>query len=217
MRLALDLFCGTAGATAAFCGRSDWEVIGIDNDPRRAADVLADARKLPITGKVDFIWASPPCQEFSTMPPGSQDRRPSLDLVFATLSAVRDLRPKFWIMENVVGAIPFIGAPLQKIGPFCLWGYFPRIEAPLDVVMHRKMTGDRKTAVARAAVPRALSEAVYSAIEGAWSEPRILDMRQYRRHRHIAAARLADGRQTAAQLDGRPAPSRDGQCDWVDL
>lgn len=205
MRVALDLFCGTAGATAAFRSRSDWEVIGIDNDPRRAADVLADARKLPITGKVDFIWASPPCQEFSTMPPGRAARRPSLDLIFATLSAVRDLRPKYWIMENVVGAIPFLGAPLQKIGPFCLWGYFPRIVAPLEVVTHRKMCADRRTAVARAAVPPALSEAVYQAVEGAWSAARILDLRQYRRHRHVAAAR----RQTAVQLDGRP--SRDGQ------
>ena len=205
MRLCLDLFCGTAGATAAFRGKPGWEVIGVDNDGRRAADVIADVRRLPFTGNVDFIWASPPCQEFSTMPPGRAGRRPSLDLIFATLSAVRDLRPKYWVMENVVGAIPFLGAPLQKIGPFCLWGYFPRIEAPLDVVMHRKMSSDRRTAVARAAVPRALSEAVYQAVEGAWSAARILDMRQYRRHRHVAAHRRA-----AVELDGRP-PRADGQ------
>ncbi len=187
MRLALDLFCGTGGATAAFRGRSDWEVIGIDNDGRRAGDVVADVRRLPITGRVDFIWASPPCQEFSTMPPGRAGRRPSLELVFAALEAVRDLRPKYWIIENVAGAIPFLGAPLQKIGPFCLWGYFPKITAPLSVVDHRKMTRDRRRAVARAAIPADLSEAVYQAIEGAWSAARILDLRQYRRHRHVAA------------------------------
>ena len=199
MRLCLDLFCGTAGATAAFRGRSDWEVIGVDNDPRRAADVLADVRRLPITGTVEFIWASPPCQEFSTLPPGRSARRPSLDAVFAAFEAVRDLRPRFWIIENVVGAIPFLGIPAQKIGPFCLWGYFPLIMAPLSVVDHRKMTPDRKTAVARAAIPFDLSEAVYQAVEGAWSTARILDMRQYRRHRHVAARATAARRQTAVE------------------
>ena len=200
MRVCLDLFCGTGGATAAFRGRSDWKVIGVDNDARRAADVVADVRRLPLTGNVDFLWASPPCNEFSTMPPGRAARRPSLDLVFAAFQAVRDLRPKFWIIENVRGAIPFLGVPAQKIGPFCLWGYFPLIEAPLSVVDHRKMTSDRQTAAARAAIPFDLSEAVYQAVEGAWSAARILDLRQYRRHRHVAARR-----QAAVELNGRRA------------
>lgn len=195
MRIALDLFCGTAGATAAFRGAPGWQVIGIDNDLRSAADVVADVRRLPLQGRVDFVWASPPCQEFSLMPPGRAGRRPSLELVFATLNVIRDLRPKFWIMENVVGAIPFLGAPLQKIGPFCLWGYFPHIDAPLDVVTHRKMVPDRRTAAARAAVPYALSQAVHQAVERAWSAARILDLRQYRRHRHMA------------KLEGRPPSS----------
>ena len=149
------------------------------------------------------------------MPVGSQDRRPSLELVFATLEAVRDLRPRFWIMENVRGAIPFLGAPLQKIGPFCLWGYFPRIEAPLSVVDHRKMVSDRRTAVARAAIPYDLSEAVYQAVESAWSTARILDLRQYRRHRHVR-------RRAAVELNGAGRPSAaarsstDGQVDWCE-
>lgn len=185
MKIALDLFCGTGGATAAFRA-AGWQVVGIDNDPRRAADVLADARRLPITGRVDFLWASPPCQEFSTMPPGRDDRRPSLDLVFAALCAVRDLRPRFWIIENVVGALPFLGLPRQKIGPFCLWGYFPKIKAPLEVVSHRKMTPDKKTAVARAAIPYALSLAVLQSVECAWDKKTIADLRPYRRHRHLA-------------------------------
>lgn len=136
------------------------------------------------------------------MPVGSKNRRPSLEMVFATMEIVRDLRPRFWIMENVVGAIPFLGAPLQKIGPFCLWGYFPRIEARLSVVTHRKMTRDRQTAAARAVIPYDLSEAVYHAVEAAWETARILDLRQYRRHRHIASLR----RRAAVELGGR----RDG-------
>ena len=106
------------------------------------------------------------------MPTGRASRRPSLDLIFATMIAIRDLRPKYWIMENVVGAIPFLGAPLQKIGPFCLWGYFPRIEAPFSVVMHRKMVPANFTSAARAAIPHALSDAVYQTVENSWNSPR---------------------------------------------
>lgn len=212
MRLALDLFCGTAGATAAFRGAPGWNVIGVDNDPSSAADVVADVRGWRPPGRtaVDFIWASPPCQEFSLMPPGRAGRRPSLELVFATLEIVRDLRPRFWVMENVVGAIPFLGAPLQKIGPFCLWGYFPRIEAPLEVVEHRKMVSDRRTAAARAAIPYALSVAVHQTVESAWSAARILDLRQYRRHRHAARRRADVELDGQLPLEGRPS-AQDGR------
>lgn len=195
MRIALDLFSGSGGATAAFAKRDGWHVIRVDNDPERAqkdllgdcgVDVLADVRRLPFAGRVDFLWASPPCNEFSTMPPGRDDRRPSLDLVFAALLAVRDLRPRFWIIENVRGALPFLGLPRQKIGPFCLWGYFPRIRPPLEVVDHRKMTPDNRTAADRAVIPYALSLAVLEAVERAWDRKTIADLRPYRRHRYIA-------------------------------
>ena len=194
-RVALDLFSGTGGATAAFCGRPDWRVIRVDNNQELGrrdllgyspVDVLADVRRLPFTGRVDFLWASPPCNEFSTMPPGRDDRRPSLDLVFAALTAVRDLRPRFWVLENVRGALPFLGVPRQKIGPFCLWGYFPKIKAPLEVVDYRKMTPDNRTAIDRAAVPYALSLALVEAVERAWDGKTIADLRPFRRHRHIA-------------------------------
>ena len=185
MRVALDLFCGTGGATAAFRA-AGWNVVGVDIDARRYPDVIADVRRLPFAGRVDFIWLSPPCNEFSTMPPGRDDRRPSLDLVFAALSAVRDLRPKFWILENVRGALPFLGVPRQKIGPFCLWGYFPKIKAPIEVVEYRKMVPKNRNAVDRAAIPYALSLAVLTAVERSWKKKSIVDLRPYRRHRQIA-------------------------------
>lgn len=198
MKIALDLYCGTGGATAAFRNASDWLVIGVDNNPRHKPDILLSVSEL--TGshlgplgpngfsyrQIDFVWASPPCNEFSTMPPGRDDRRPSLADYFVTLELIRDLRPRFWIMENVRGAIPFFGLPRQKIGPFCLWGYFPRIKAPLEVVDHRKMTPDKPTAVERAAIPYALSQAVLEAVERSWDKKTIADLRPFRRHRQLA-------------------------------
>ncbi len=183
--IALDLFSGTGAATAAF-RRRGWCVVSLDLDRRRRPDVVADARRLPIAGRIDFLWASPPCAEFSDARPSSQARRPSLELVFATLEAVRELRPRFWVLENVRGAIPFLGIPVQKIGPWCLWGYFPPIQVTAELASWRKFRF--RSAAARARVPDALAEAVFASVSRFWAFPRILDMREMRRHRHVRAA-----------------------------
>lgn len=188
--IALDLYSGTGAATAAFRKRG-WSVFTVDLDLARRPDVVADVRQLPISGGVDFLWASPPCVEFSDanahIP--AIARRPSLECVFATLQAVRDLRPRFWILENVKGAIPFLGIPVQKIGPWCLWGYFPPIQVSAELAGWRKFRF--RSASARGRIPDGLSEAVYRSVSRFWRYPRILDMREMRRHRHVAAGRPA--------------------------
>ena len=66
--LALDLFCGGGGA----CIGMQWagfEVVGIDIKPRPnypSHFIQADAHNLPVSiDDFSFVWASPPCQEFS--------------------------------------------------------------------------------------------------------------------------------------------------------
>jgi len=74
--IALDLFCGAGGASA---GLSDagFDVVGIDRklyrrDGTVRNPILFDWHELDIAGldsvdgDVDFIWASPPCQAFSS-------------------------------------------------------------------------------------------------------------------------------------------------------
>lgn len=61
-------------------------------------------------------------------------------------------------------------------------------ESEIAIVDHRKMVPDRQTAVARAAVPLEISAAVFAAVDQALRRPNgqsILDLRQFRRHRHI--------------------------------
>lgn len=187
--IALDLYSGTGAATAAF-RKHGWKVVCLDLDPRRRPDVIADAGCLPIAGRIDFLWASPPCTEFSDANARiPSDRRPALECVFATLEAVKELRPRFWILENVRGAIPFLGIPVQKIGPFCLWGYFPPIAVSFELASWRK--SKFHSAASRARIPDALSEAVYQSVFRFWEHPRILDLRAMRRHRHVAAPRGA--------------------------
>lgn len=194
-RVAVDLFSGTGGATRAFADRG-WRVVRVDIDGRHHPDVRADVGRLPLAGAVGFLWASPPCTEFSGADArvDHRSKRPSLELVFAALRAAVDLRPRFWILENVRGAIPFLGIPAQKIGPWCLWGYFPPIRVTLAMQTYLKAAAG-STAAARAAIPYDLSAAVCEAVESHWAVRSLLDLRPFRRHRHRAwrtAARPED-------------------------
>ncbi len=201
-RLAVDLFAGTQAATAAFRARG-WRVVTVDLSRAGRPDVVADVGRLPLAGTVDFLWASPPCTEFSSANARVDHRtkRPSLELVFATLAAVCGLRPRYWILENVRGAIPFLGIPVQKIGPWCLWGYFPPLRVTLPMQTYEKGRAGY-SAVARAAIPYAVSQAALEAAEAYWDCPSLLDLRPFRKHRHRAARRSVDGsvRRLAAEL-----------------
>lgn len=185
-RVAVDLFSGTGGATRAFADRG-WSVVRVDLERRHRPDVVADVGRLPLAGAVDFLWASPPCTEFSGADArvDHRSKRPSLELVFAALRAAVELRPRFWILENVRGAIPFLGIPAQKIGPWCLWGYFPPIRVTLAMQTYLKQSAGW-SAVARASIPYELSVAVCAAVEEWWGLRSVLDLRPFRRHRHRA-------------------------------
>jgi site-specific DNA-cytosine methylase len=126
----LDLFCGLGGATQAMRDRG-WTVVGIDIMP--PADVIADVRRCPVAGAFDLVWASPPCTYFSrsALPWFRDEPPPSLDLVKAALAVIERLRPRYWLLENVRGAIPWIDPLLGKwryhLGAAFLWGTLPNV------------------------------------------------------------------------------------------
>jgi len=170
-------------------------VVRVDLARSSVADVIADVRRLPIAGRPDFLWASPPCTEFSDANPlvDHATKHPDLSVVAGVLEAVSWLRPRFWGMENVRGAIPFLGIPVQKIGPWCLWGYLPPIRVTLKMQSHLKSLAGWG-AVARAAIPYEVSLASCEAVESYWSVRSLLDLRPFRKHRHRAAARATAAR-----------------------
>jgi hypothetical protein len=163
--LMLDLCSGLGGASQAMRARG-WHVVTLDNTPAFAPDVLADLAAWSWYGpRPDLIWASPPCTEFSreSMPWCKTGAVPSLALIHAAQRVIREAGPRYWVIENVRGAVPYLGAPRAICGPFYLWGHFP---LPGIVRTGRKKESYSSSWRAeRARIPYALSEAFAVAIE----------------------------------------------------
>lgn len=142
-----------------------WNVVTIDIDPRFKTDIVADATTFSWDGAaVDLLWASPPCDEFSreSMPWCRTGQIPSLELVHATLRIVGEVRPRWWVMENVRGLQRWFGRSSARFGPVYLWGWFPKFEAP---ERYWKETLSSTRHAERAKIPYEIGEALAVAIE----------------------------------------------------
>ena len=164
-----DLFSGLGGASQAMKDRG-WRVIRIDSEERFKPDIVCDlgeaipdAQYLP---KPDLIWASPPCTEFSRefMPWCRTGESPSCGLVWATYRHVWLHEPRWWVLENVVGAQRWLGRAPRHIGPFYLWGYYPPFKASVRP-FKEKLSSSQDAE--RAKIPYALSLALAEASERA--------------------------------------------------
>lgn len=100
----LDLFCGAGGAAMGLhLAWPDAEIVGVDIKPQPRYPftfVQADATTYPLDG-FDFIWASPPCQDYSALKGLATAKRGKfVEIMRDQLEACG--AP--WIIENVVGA-----------------------------------------------------------------------------------------------------------------
>jgi len=161
----LDLFAGLGGASQAMRARG-WQVVTVELDPRFRPDVVGDVARLPICGEFDLLWASPPCTEFSreSMPWCRTGNPPSLELWRAAERAIAELRPRWWVIENVRGAVPYFGPPVRRIGPWHLWGRMPAFKVRGDLGRKKESFGSKQRAE-RARVPMVLSLALAEAVE----------------------------------------------------
>ena len=104
---ALDLFCGNGGAAIGLYYAGFDEIVGIDIDkqPRYPFDFIrGDIHNLPVDPyDFDFIWASPPCQRFSTASKCRGDERlKHPDLIPITREVFGE--HEFTCIENVPGS-----------------------------------------------------------------------------------------------------------------
>ena len=101
---ALDLFCGAGGASMGL-HLAGFDVTGVDIRPQPRYPftfVQADALTYPLED-YDFVWASPPCQQYTAMLNHGQVERNYPQLI----GAVRDRLTAWggvWVVENVPGA-----------------------------------------------------------------------------------------------------------------
>lgn len=190
----LDLFSGLGGWSEAFVKRG-YEVQRIENNPLLSGvphtqemcvvelrDILQDYHDRGYeVQKPDVITASPPCLHFSnafSSPKSIYQRKygtldgyePPLDLVYATLDIIKLCKPRYWVIENVVGSIrylePILGKPRQIIGPYVLWGNYPLLDD--NMTLPSKADKDKRWSKIRANhkayIPFKLSHALMIAI-----------------------------------------------------
>ncbi len=196
MRYMLDLFSGLGGASEAFFLDPDWSVLRLDNNHLlqdvpgtvikdiTSLDLLELNRKSDNTSpmRIDVVWASPPCTEFSggfaspksiaSRSVGLENYEPDMTLLEITIEIIEKLNPKFWIIENVKGSIryfkPYLGEPRQIIGPYVLWGNFPLVESKLKLKNKADKDSNSRDPLRsnkRAKVDLLLSQALKDAIE----------------------------------------------------
>jgi hypothetical protein len=190
-RWVLSLCSGLGGQCEAFVQHPLYTVVRIENNP-----ILADTphtRLLDIHGWLDWlpdlisqfgrpylVIAAPPCRDFSrafSAPGPTAQReglvfRPDMRLLESCLDIIEFCNPKFWILENVMGAknhfSVYVGQPKQIVGPFVFWGAFPPLIMSKDWT-HSKYDGDSWStdplrANKRAKWPLEVSDALLSAV-----------------------------------------------------
>lgn len=116
----IDLFCGIGGFSKGFEKAGFKIVLGIDNwgvcletfehNHSEAKALMADLTKLDnkfykkYTNKIDVVIAGPPCQGFSMA--GKRDPKDIRNTLFGeVIRAVKNIKPKVAIIENVVGLL----------------------------------------------------------------------------------------------------------------
>ncbi len=163
----LDLCCGLKGASAAMQHRG-WHIRSLDIDPAFNPDILADVRTWLWLGEpFDLVWASPPCQEFSRefFPWSRTGNPPDLSIYEACKRLIAQIHPRYWIIENTRGAVPYFGPPAAIFYPYYLWGQFPILNH-VDLSSRRHKASFTSSAkAARSLIPYTLSLSVAKAVE----------------------------------------------------
>lgn len=166
--LMLDLFSGTGGASAPMRKRG-WDVVRVDNGLTFTPDTItADVSAWSWKGlpAPDLLWASPPCTEFAreSMPWCRTGKQPDLSLLLATIRIISEARPRWWVIENVRGAQPYLGRAPRRYGPVYLWGWFPDFRVDIKPWKEKLSSTDD---AGRGRIPFELGDALAEACERA--------------------------------------------------
>lgn len=132
-------------------------IISVDIDPKSKATCVQDIRIFATEdmfdyhpGQFTFIWASPPCTEYSRAMTGprSRDLDGADELVSSALACIQYLKPRYWCIENPEGLLrtrPLMRPyrPYMKAASYCKYGSPVRkntclwTNLPLQEELHR--------------------------------------------------------------------------------
>jgi len=190
----LDLFSGLGGASESMVRDPNWEVMRIENnemlsgvlhteimDVLEFRDTLASMIEEGYAPEApDVVWASPPCVEFSLAYSAPQsialregrEYNPSMELVDATIDIINMLNPRYWVIENVRGAVKWFESRLGKQRmvinhSIFLWGKFPSF-VPGSIDSKYAENGSSRDPLRpnkRAMIPFTISDSLRCAIE----------------------------------------------------
>lgn len=134
----IELFSGTKSFSKVM-EKHGHGTCTFDNDHKLAPDHVVDLSNPPsfaeFEGKVDILWASPPCQGFSVAAIGrnwNHDNTPKTDsarlamrLAQNTLEIIKEIHPKWWFIENPRGKLrkmPFMQGLIHHTVSYCQYG-----------------------------------------------------------------------------------------------
>lgn len=205
----LDLWSGTGSGTLGFQDPENI-IISVDNDSQHNPTICKDildvtVKELEKFGPFDFIWASPDCTVFSIanlhsrhfvyddkkLIVNSNQAKEAIKRVKHTLQLIKELNPKFWIMENpraMLRKLEFMKKYERQTVSYCqyegnqnrmkptdLWGVFPvGFEARLckngdpchEPSPRGSPTGtQRLSKIDRSKIPLGLSKEIYNAVK----------------------------------------------------
>lgn len=131
----LEMFCGTK-SVGKVAKRMGHDVTSLDIEERYKPTILVDVLKWDYKkfkpGHFYFIWASPPCTEFSIAKTnGIRDLKTATKIVRRTLKIIEYLKPKYFVIENPVGLLrhqPVMKnyMNLMKTVSYCRYGFLYR-------------------------------------------------------------------------------------------
>lgn len=190
----LDLFAGLGGASEAMVQSKNWDVMRIENNSMLSGvahshQICVKQFRDELRGMIDdgykpdevtLIWASPPCTEFSLAYSSPQSKayrageeyQPDMSLLEATIEIIEMINPKYWVIENVRGAVkhfkPYLKEQDKVINhSIFLWGNFPSFEVGQIDSKFKDDTwsSDPLRANKRALIPFEVSDALRRACE----------------------------------------------------
>ena len=174
----LDLYCGLGGWPKGFLEKG-YDVTGYDivdfSEYYPGRFIQGDLLKINDFEHYDVIVASPPCTDFSksSFPKTWKSvvkYPPDIDLAKKLFNRVYEIvdivKPEYFIIENVRGAVKYMGKEKMHIGSRYFWGDFPEFEVSdkSDIYGKWKVSPGKMRPAIRSKIPESISRSFASAV-----------------------------------------------------